>query len=228
MLAYEQLHNGLPKCSKQVICNIQTWHDGHQPIGDVEIFIPVMATPAKQRLVIMVQLVMYQYRAVFLDQPVMYGTKSRPTGNVQDQNYGPTSKAGTSVHGPTSNVWDQNYGPTSEAGTSVHGPTGNIWNWKYDSTGKEGACDYGPVNNLQEWNTISSPRMGLVIDHHLLAHGPAGIAWPIQFPVNLSLVDIIVHWLALASPSFLGIWHIGWLVFDWNCYCMGSNLSTKN
>ena len=83
LVVHEQLHNSLPKCSKQVICNIQTWHDGHHPIGDVGIFIPVMATLAKQRLVIMGQLVMYQYRAVFLDQPVMYGTKGRPTSNAQ-------------------------------------------------------------------------------------------------------------------------------------------------
>ena len=42
-------------------------------------------------------------------------------------------------------------------------------------------------------------------NHHLLAHGLASIAWPIQFLANLSFTDIIVHRLALASPLFLGI-----------------------
>ena len=71
-VVHEQLHNSSPKCSKQVICNIQTWHDGYQPIGDVGIFILVMATLVKQRLVIMGQL------------PVQ-GSVPGPTSNVWDQ-----------------------------------------------------------------------------------------------------------------------------------------------
>ena len=50
--------------------------------------------------------------------------------------------------------------------------------------------------------------MGLVINQDLLAHGPAGAAWPVLLSANLSFTLIIVHRPVLASLSLVE-----------NCYC---------
>ena len=59
---------------------------------------------------------------------------------MQNQNYMPNGKEGTSGHRSTSNVQDQKYQPNGEEGTSGDlGPTSNVQ-----------AHNYWPTGNIQD------------------------------------------------------------------------------